>query len=66
MFASPQKEHGWLDRLLGEWTAVSECRMPDGSTHKGEGRVTCRSLGGYGCLLTVGATTPLRGRGRRK
>lgn len=61
MFASPQQEHAWFDRLLGEWTAKSECQMPDGSTHKGEGRLTCRSLGGLWLIADGAGEDPTSG-----
>ncbi|QDU90733.1 hypothetical protein Pla175_41440 [Pirellulimonas nuda] len=54
MFAKPQQEHAWLDRLVGEWTTSASCQMPDGSSHRSEGRLTCRSLGGL-WLIADGA-----------
>lgn len=47
MFAKPQKEHSWLDQLVGEWAVESECQMgPDQPPDKTEGRMSCSSLGG--------------------
>ncbi len=47
MFAKPQKEHAWLDQLVGEWTVTSDCAMgPDQPPAKAEGRETTRSLHG--------------------
>ncbi|MFN3649789.1 MAG: DUF1579 domain-containing protein [Armatimonadota bacterium] len=47
MQAEPQKEHRWLEALLGDWTmeAVADCG-PDQSQTKTEGRESVRSLGG--------------------
>jgi hypothetical protein len=48
----PQKEHQWLQRLVGEWTFEGECSMgPDQPPMKNVGRETVRSLGG---LWTIG------------
>jgi hypothetical protein len=48
----PQKEHLWLQRLVGEWTFEGECSMgPDQPSMKSTGRETVRSLGG---LWTIG------------
>ena len=48
----PQKEHLWLQRLVGEWIFESECNMgPDQPPIKNAGREVVRSLGG---LWTVG------------
>ncbi|WP_404790386.1 DUF1579 domain-containing protein [Altericista sp. CCNU0014] len=42
-----QKEHQWLDRLIGEWTYESECIMgPDQPPLKSKGTEVVRSLGG--------------------
>lgn len=48
----PQKEHQWLQKLVGEWTFESECSMgPDQPPMKSTGKETVRSLGG---LWTIG------------
>ncbi len=48
----PQKEHQWLQRLVGEWTIESECRMgPDQPPMKMTGTEKVRSFGG---LWTIG------------
>jgi hypothetical protein len=48
----PQKEHQWLQRLVGEWTFEAECSLgPDQPPMKSTGRETVRSLGG---LWTIG------------
>ena len=55
MFAEPQKEHQWLSRLVGNWTAQMECVMgPDQPPMKSEGKETVRSLAG---LWTLGEGT---------
>jgi hypothetical protein len=46
MFAKPQSEHQWLNQLLGNWTFEHACSMPDGTTTRTPGTMTCRSLGG--------------------
>jgi hypothetical protein len=51
MFAEPQKEHAWLQRLVGKWASEMECVGPDGKTMKSKGTETVRSLGG---LWTLG------------
>ena len=52
---TPQKEHEWLHRLVGEWTFEGECNMgPDQPPMKNAGRETVRSFGG---LWTIGDGT---------
>jgi hypothetical protein len=47
MQATLQKEHQWLDKLIGEWTYESECIMePDQPPTKSQGIEIVRSLGG--------------------
>jgi len=46
MFAKSQKEHYWLDQLVGEWNVLNDCTMPDGSSSATKGTMICRSLGG--------------------
>jgi hypothetical protein len=51
MKTEPQKEHEWLQRLLGEWTSEAECSPGPGQppqTFRGSERV--RSLGGLWVL----------------
>lgn len=49
--AEPQKEHEWLQRLVGEWTYESEARMgPDQPPMKSQGTESVRSLGGLWTL----------------
>lgn len=48
----PQKEHQWLQKLVGEWTYESDCRMgPDQPPMKSGGTESVRSIGG---LWTLG------------
>lgn len=48
----PQKEHQWLQKLVGEWTFEAECSPgPDQPPMKSSGCEVVRSLGG---LWTVG------------
>lgn len=47
MMAEPQKEHQWLQQLVGEWTFESEVSMgPDKPSMKSAGTESVRSLGG--------------------
>jgi Protein of unknown function (DUF1579) len=47
MISEPQKEHEWLQRLLGEWTYETEAVMQPGQPPaKCEGSESVRSLGG--------------------
>jgi hypothetical protein len=47
MEVTPQKEHQWLDKFIGEWTWESECIMgPDQPPTKTKGTEVVRSLGG--------------------
>lgn len=55
MDVKPQKEHEWLQKLVGEWTAEMECVMgPDQPPMKSKGSETTRSIGG---LWTMGEGT---------
>jgi uncharacterized protein YndB with AHSA1/START domain len=48
MGGAPSPQHGWLHRMLGEWTMTSECSMgPDQPPMTGEGTERVTSLGGY-------------------
>jgi hypothetical protein len=47
MKAEPQKEHKWLEKLVGEWTYESEMSAePDKPPEKLTGTETVRSVGG--------------------
>ena len=51
MKAEPQKQHQWLQSLVGEWTYESECSMgPDKPRQKFKGSESVRSLGGLWVL----------------
>ena len=46
MHAQPQREHRWLQKLVGEWTYEHEARMgPDQPPMKSTGTESVRSLG---------------------
>ncbi len=46
MFAKPQAEHRWLQRLVGEWTYEIEASMgPEGPVERSTGTESVRSLG---------------------
>ena len=47
MMATPQSEHEWLHKLIGEWTYEAECVMGPGEpAAKTSGSETVRSIGG--------------------
>jgi hypothetical protein len=47
MKSEPQKEHTWLQKLLGEWTFEADAPPnPDGSSNHSSGSESVRSLGG--------------------
>lgn len=47
MMASPQKEHEWLHKLMGNWSFESECiGEPGQPAEKHRGTETVKSLGG--------------------
>ena len=51
MQAEPQKEHQWLQKLVGEWTCETETNMgADRPTKKTTGTESVRSLGGLWVL----------------
>jgi hypothetical protein len=51
MKAEPQKEHQWLQKLVGEWTYETEAMMgPDKPPEKFKGTERVRSLGGIWIL----------------
>lgn len=51
MQAEPQKEHQWLQKLVGEWTSEAEATMgPDKPPEKFTGTESVRSLGGLWIL----------------
>ena len=51
MMTEPQKEHQWLQKLVGEWTYEAEATMEPGQPpSKFEGSESVRSLGGLWIL----------------
>jgi hypothetical protein len=67
MHAEPQKEHQWLQKLVGEWTYETEALMgPDQPPEKSTGTERVRSLGelwilaeGQGGMPGCGAVTTM-------
>jgi hypothetical protein len=51
----PQKEHAWLQQLVGEWTVESKMTMP-GMEMTATGTETVRSLGGFWTIAEGKAT----------
>jgi Protein of unknown function (DUF1579) len=48
---TPQREHRWLERFIGEWTSETEMSMEPGKpAEKCHGTDTVRSLGGLWIL----------------
>jgi hypothetical protein len=46
MHAEPQKEHRWLQQLVGNWTSESDCDMgPDQPKGKFKGKESVKKLG---------------------
>lgn len=57
--AEPQKEHHWLDKLVGEWTYEGEAVMaPDQPPEKFTGRERFRSIGGLWVVGEAEGDTP--------
>jgi hypothetical protein len=51
METTPQKEHQWLQKLVGEWTSEGEAKMdPAKPPERFKGTETVRSLGGLWIL----------------
>jgi hypothetical protein len=46
MMAEPQKEHRWLQKLVGEWTSEAEMMEPGKPPEMVKGTESVRSLGG--------------------
>jgi hypothetical protein len=62
MMAEPQKEHLWLQKLVGEWTVKSEAIMgPDLPPETWDGSESVRSLGGVWVLAEGRAEMPSGG-----
>lgn len=59
MNAEPQKEHQWLQKLVGEWTYEIEAVMgPDQPPTKFKGTESVRSLGGFWVLCEGRGESP--------
>jgi len=59
MKAEPQKEHHWLDKLVGEWTYETEAAMAPGEEpSKFKGTESVRSLGGLWVVAEGGGEMP--------
>ena len=59
MKAQPQKEHGWLEKLVGEWTYEGEAPAEPGKPpEKFSGTETVRSLGGLWFVAEGRGTVP--------
>ncbi|MBY0336890.1 MAG: DUF1579 family protein [Acetobacteraceae bacterium] len=58
MAAPLSPDHGWLHRLLGDWTYESECTGPDGTPMRASGRESVRPLGGYWVMGEMDGTMP--------
>ncbi|HWK88690.1 MAG TPA: DUF1579 domain-containing protein [Longimicrobium sp.] len=59
MHTEPQKEHQWLQRMVGEWTIETEASMEPGAppmTYRGTERA--RSLGGLWVICEGEGDTP--------
>ena len=66
MKTEPQKEHQWLQKLVGEWTYETEATMgPDQPPEKFKGTESVRSLGGL-WILCRGSGRDARRRRRRR
>src|SRR5262249_12439944 len=64
MKVEPQKEHHWLQKLVGDWTFETECIMgPDQPPEKFAGSERVRSLGGVWVLCEGRGETPGGGTG---
>lgn len=59
MKTEPQKEHEWLQQLVGEWTYESECEMEPGKPpQKFKGSESVRSLGDLWVLCEIKGEMP--------
>lgn len=57
--AEPAAEHQWLQRMIGEWTVASECRMsPDQPVFQLSGHEVVRTLGGLWVIAEGKGSTP--------
>ena len=59
VFAAPQREHHWLQKLVGEWTYEGECPSEPGQPPmKSLGTESVRSLGGLWIMAEGHGTMP--------
>jgi hypothetical protein len=58
MVTKPLPEHGWLQKLIGEWRVESEMGMPDGTKIKSKGTTSVKSLGGLWAFSESKDTMP--------
>lgn len=59
MHATPQKEHRWLEKLIGEWTYEGAAQMaPDQTPEKFTGTERFRSVGGLWFIGEAEGDTP--------
>jgi len=59
MKSEPQREHQWLQKLVGEWTCEAEMKMkPDEPAVKSHATETVRSLGGLWILAEGSGEMP--------
>ena len=65
MNSEPQKEHDWLQKLVGDWTYESECVMGPGKpSQKFKGKETVSMLGGYWMVAKGEGKMPDGGTGK--
>ena len=55
---APEKDHVWLEQLVGEWTTEMETAMPGQPAEKCKGTETARSLGGFWMISEFKGTMP--------
>lgn len=58
MHSTPQKEHQWLEQLVGDWIITSEGPGPDGETQSVEWTESVRSLHGIWVVAEGGGEMP--------
>ena len=59
MDARPQKEHEWLQKLVGEWASEMSCKMgPDQPEFTTKGSESVRALGGFWTVGDGSGDTP--------
>jgi Protein of unknown function (DUF1579). len=63
MNAQPQKEHEWLQKLVGEWTSEAEMTAgkPGEDPERSTGTESVRSLGGYWIVAEGAGSQPCGG-----